>query len=55
MFFQSMSKILCSFFFFFKVEQDFAYGVVVSYVEIFNDYVFDLLEDVKQGNDVNPK
>ena len=28
------------------VDEDSQYGVFVSYVEIYNNYVFDLLEDV---------
>ncbi|XP_065178180.1 kinesin-like protein KIF23 isoform X2 [Sycon ciliatum] len=37
------------------VDPDSVYGVVVSFVEIFNDYVFDLLEDAKPDKDMRDK
>lgn len=31
------------------IEQDVAYSVFISYVEIYHNYVYDLLEDVSDG------
>ena len=38
-----------------QIDPDSVYGVVVSFVEIFNDYVFDLLEDVKHEKDMRDR
>jgi len=31
------------------IDQDVAYSVFISYVEIYHNYVYDLLEDVSDG------
>jgi len=31
------------------IEQDVAYSVFISYVEIYHNYVYDLLEDISDG------
>lgn len=31
------------------IDQDVAYSVFISYVEIYGNYVYDLLEDVSDG------
>ena len=37
------------------IDEDSGYAVFVSYVEIYNNYVYDLLEDTPPDSNVKPK